>query len=76
MLFVVDIFKDREKCCDTQDVRSCSPGTCRDNLLPIAHIHVEVHGKHVFYKIDDHESGKTLRRRRMLLNSREGELLS
>lgn len=74
--FVVDIFKDREKCCDTQDVRSCSPGTCRDNLLPIAHIHVEVHGKHVFYKIDDHESGKTLRRRRMLLNSREGELLS
>eukprot|EP00943_MAST-04B_sp_MAST-4B-sp1_P000972 g972.t1 len=73
---VIDVYSDNEKCCDTQDVRSCSPGNCRNSLHMIAHIHVEVKGKQVSYRIDDHDTGKTLQRKRLFLVNSVGELVS
>lgn len=74
--FVIDIYSDKEKCCDTQDIRSCSTGSCRSDLNPIAHIHVKVEGKQIFYKVEDHHTNQTLRRRRLMLANGLGEAIS
>ena len=53
--FVIDVYDDKAQCCTSQDVRSCQRGPCVEQLNPIAHIHVQVRGKRIYYRVEGDE---------------------
>ena len=42
--FLIDVFNDDSKCCDTQDVHSCS-SACKNSLSLVAQLNVQLSGK-------------------------------
>ena len=66
--FIIDVYDDEAKCCTSQDVRSCQRGPCVDQLEPLAHIHVRVRGKRIYYRVvgDEKAASNFISKRRAL----------
>ncbi len=73
--FVIDIFNDKSKCCDTQDIHSCS-SACRNSLSLMTQLNVQLSGKRIIYRVVYLNSGKAPGTRELPQHFKSGDLIS